>query len=78
MWLSRGTAFQVGERQVQRPRGRSIPGGLEEQHRTEAGAGRGRGGVAGLEVRQLVQAVVKVLTCSPGVIRSLSENLLET
>lgn len=78
MWLSRETAFQAGERQVQRPRGRSIPGGLETQHRIEAGAGRGKGGVAGLEVRQVVQAVVKVLTCSPGVIRSPSENLLET
>lgn len=64
-----------GERQVQRPCGRSILGELEEQHRIEAGAGRGRGGGAGL-VRQVVQAVVKVLTCSLSVIRSLSREFV--
>ena len=63
---------------IQRPCGRSILGELEEQHRTEAGVGRGRDGGAGPEVRQVVQAVAKVLTCSLSVIRSLSENLLET
>lgn len=33
-----------GEQKYKRPCGRSILGELEEQHRTEAGAGRGEGG----------------------------------
>ena len=66
-----------GERQVQRPCGRSILGELEEQH-GEQRLEQAEGGVemAGA-VRQAVPAVVKVLACSLSVIRSPSENLLE-
>lgn len=66
-----------GDRQVQRPCGRSILGELEEQH-GEQRLEQAEGGVemAGA-VRQAVQAVVEVLACSLSVIRSPSENLLE-